>query len=117
MNKLDNNFDLLINRKQGQLFDVKEGSLVEMPLYQKIRYIVQKSYRQAVQERLKPVVSSLAGRITDERQLQSLKRLPPSIFERTALSAAFHPIHDSCPHRADRQPGDERHGPKGAARF
>ncbi len=89
MNKIDNNFELLINRKQGQLFDVKDGELVSLSWFQRIRYAVQNSYRQAVQARLKPLVSSLAGRITDETQVQSLKRLPLSIFDRTALSQSF----------------------------
>lgn len=89
MNKLSDNFELLISRKQGQLFDVKEGKLVTMSTLQKIRYIIQKSYREAVQERLRPIVSSLVGRITDEAQLQTLKHLPISIFDRTALNTNF----------------------------
>ncbi len=89
MNKINNNSEILVNRKQGQLFDVKDGEFVTMSTFQKMRYMVQKSYRQAVQQRLKPVVSGLVGRVTDETQLQSIKRLPVSIFDRRALSANF----------------------------
>jgi len=89
MNITDNNFCLLINRKQGEIFDLMDGKLISLSIFQKIRYIFQKSYRQAIQERLKPVVSRLVSRITDEKQLQSLKRLPISIFNRTALSSNF----------------------------
>ncbi len=91
MNNIETkNLELLINREKGQLFDVDaEGNLSSLSRFQKIRYIVQESYRQAIQQRLKPIVSSLVGRITDETELSSLKRLPVSIFDRTALNAQF----------------------------
>ena len=48
---------MLVNRKQGERFEVKDGELVSLTSFQKFRYKVQKSYRHAVRQRLKPVVS------------------------------------------------------------